>query len=79
MMTSKERVLKAYKFQRVDRIPLDFCACEPVYEKLREYYGFRDNLKLMRKLHIDFRWARAPWIGPENYLTMVNAAIKYGG
>ena len=30
-MTSKERVVKTYIFQIPDRIPIDFCADEPVY------------------------------------------------
>ncbi|MCL5986162.1 MAG: uroporphyrinogen decarboxylase family protein [Actinobacteria bacterium] len=38
-MTSKERVLKAYRFERPDRVPIDFCACVEVYDKLRFIQG----------------------------------------
>ena len=64
-MTSKERVLKTYTFQLPNRIPLDFCADEPVYDALIQNVSVKDGLELMEYFHIDFRWARARWIGPE--------------
>ena len=64
-MTSKERVIKTYNFELPDRIPLDFCADVPVYNALIEKTGVKDSLELMDYFHIDFRWARAKWIGPE--------------
>ncbi len=35
-MTSRDRVIKTYNFQIPDRIPLDFCADDPVYDALIE-------------------------------------------
>lgn len=64
-MTSRERVIKTYNFQIPDRIPLDFCADEPVYDALIEKVGVENQLELMKYLHIDFRWARPKWVGPE--------------
>lgn len=64
-MTSKERVLKTYEFKLPDRVPVDFCACEAVYNSLIKKLGVKGQLELMEALHVDFRWARAPWIGPE--------------
>jgi len=64
-MTSKERVLKAYSFEKPDRIPIDFCACVEVYDKLQKRLNASTQLDLMDKLHVDYRWPRAPWIGPE--------------
>jgi len=64
-MTSKERVLKTYEFKLPDRVPVDFCACEAVYNSLIKKLGVKEQLELMEALHVDFRWARAPWIGPE--------------
>ena len=64
-MTSKERVLITYEFKLPDRVPVDFCACEAVYNSLIEKLKVRGQLELMEALHVDFRWARAPWIGPE--------------
>jgi uroporphyrinogen decarboxylase len=64
-MTSKERVIKTYNFELPDRIPLDFCADVPVYDALIRKTGVGDALELMDHFHIDFRWARPKWIGPE--------------
>jgi len=64
-MNSKQRVLRTYDFQRADRIPIDFCACQEVYDRLCAHYGVPSGLDLMRTLHVDFRWARPKWIGPE--------------
>jgi len=64
-MRSKERVIKTYDFKIPDRIPIDFCADEPVYDALIKKIGVKDQLKLMEYFKIDFRWARPKWIGPE--------------
>ena len=45
-MTSKERVLRNYTFQPVDRFTIDFCASTDVYARLCEYYGAKTDLEL---------------------------------
>jgi uroporphyrinogen decarboxylase len=62
-MTSKERVLRNYRFQTVDRFSIDFCAESKVYARLRDYFGVPDDLALMEKLHVDFRYPKPKWIG----------------
>jgi len=64
-LNSRERVIKTYNFEMPDRIPLDFCADEPVYDALIEKVGVKRQLELMEYFNIDFRWARPFWIGPE--------------
>jgi len=64
-MTSKERVLSNYTFQKVDRFTIDFCAESKVYAMMRDYYGVADDLALMERLHVDFRYPKPVWIGPE--------------
>lgn len=64
-MNSRERVIKTYNFQLPDRIPIDFCAEESVYNKLMEKVAVKDQLELMNYLCVDFRWARHKWIGPD--------------
>jgi uroporphyrinogen decarboxylase len=64
-MTSKERVLRNYSFQSIDRFTIDWCACTEVYDRLKEHYGLATDLELMEKLHIDFRYPKPQWIGPE--------------
>ena len=62
-MTSKERVLRNYHFQPVNRFTNDFCAASKVYALLREHYGVPDDLALMERLHVDFRYPKPNWIG----------------
>ncbi len=62
-MTSKERVLRTYHFEKPDRVPIDFCACEEVYQRMQDHFG-TDQLGMLEKIHVDFRWARPAWIGP---------------
>jgi uroporphyrinogen decarboxylase len=62
-MTSKERVLRNYTFQPVDRFTIDFCASSDVYARLRDYFGVADDLALMEVLHVDFRYPKPNWIG----------------
>lgn len=62
--TSKERVLRDCAFQPIDRITIDFCACKEIYDRLKAHYGLSDDLALMEKLHVDFRYPKPNWIGP---------------
>jgi len=62
-MTSKERALRNYTFQKIDRFTIDFCASSDVYAKLRDHFGVADDLELMKKLHVDFRYPKPNWIG----------------
>lgn len=68
-MIPRERVIKTYNFQIPDRIPIDFCADEPVYDTLIKKIGLKDQLELMKYFHVDFRWARPKWIGPWAFTT----------
>jgi uroporphyrinogen decarboxylase len=63
-LNSRERVIKTYNLELPDRIPIDFCADELVYNALIKKVGVSDQLKLMEYFHIDFRWAKPKWIGP---------------
>ncbi|HWQ56703.1 MAG TPA: uroporphyrinogen decarboxylase family protein [Bryobacteraceae bacterium] len=62
-MNSKERVLRNYSFQTVDRFTIDFCAESSVYARLRAHFGAEDDLELMKLLHVDFRYPKPKWIG----------------
>lgn len=62
-MTSKERVLRNYTFQSVDRFSIDFCAESKVYAALRGYFNVPDDLALMERLHVDFRYPKPQWTG----------------
>lgn len=54
-MTSKERVLRAARHQKTDRIPVDYCTRTDVRRRLTEYLGLKDEEELYQKLGIDVR------------------------
>ncbi len=62
-MTSKELVLRNYTFRPAGRFTIDFCACTEIYRRLREHYGVADDLELMERLHVDFRYPKPRWVG----------------
>jgi uroporphyrinogen decarboxylase len=62
--SSKERALRNYAFQPVDRFTIDWCACTEIYDRLKKHYGLATDLELMEKLHVDFRYPKPNWIGP---------------
>jgi uroporphyrinogen decarboxylase len=62
-MTSKERVLRNYTFQSIDRFTIVFCAESKVYALLRDRCQAADNLARMELLHVDFRYPKPKWIG----------------
>ena len=64
-LSSKERVLRNYTFQPVDRFTIDWCACTEVYTRLKAHYGLATDLELMERLHVDFRYPKPEWIGPK--------------
>jgi uroporphyrinogen decarboxylase len=47
----------------VDRFSIDFCASSDTYARLREHFGVADDLALMERLHVDFRYPKPEWIG----------------
>ncbi len=55
-MTPEERVLKTYQFGLPDRVPIDFCACEQIYNLLIE--------KLMKKYQRYFLKIFSPCMKP---------------
>ncbi|MHB0874754.1 MAG: uroporphyrinogen decarboxylase family protein [Anaerolineae bacterium] len=63
-MTPKERVLRNYTFQPIDRFTIDFAACSEVYRRLQEHFGVATDLELMERLHVDFRYPKPEWVGP---------------
>jgi uroporphyrinogen decarboxylase len=54
-MSSKERVLKTIKREKVDRIPLDGDFHPLIWKRLKEYYGTNDDEAIRDNLGIDFR------------------------
>lgn len=65
-MTSRERVLRTFNFEKTDRIPIDYQANGAIHMKLAQALGIPDgNDELLRqKLGVDFRMAWVDYKGP---------------
>ena len=60
MMTSRERVLAALGYRRTDRVPCDFWAEEPTWNRLLEHMGHRDRDRVLDELNVDIRHLDVP-------------------
>lgn len=63
-ITPRERVLLALSRRETDRVPVDFLATRETWAALRQEIGAADNETALRRLGIDVRHPRQPYIGP---------------
>ena len=65
-LTPKERVLTAFARQEPDRVPVDYLYNPGIDARLKAHFGLApdDDEGLRLALHVDFRAASAPYIGP---------------
>jgi len=67
MMTSKERVLRAFAHQEPDRVPINYSANPGIDARLKEHFGLarNDTEGLRRALGVDFAGVHSPYTGPK--------------
>ncbi len=65
-LTSRERVLAAFRHQEPDRVPIDYSANPGIDRRLKDHFALApdDDEGLRRALGVDFRWVSAPYRGP---------------
>ena len=59
-MTPRERVLAALDHQPTDRVPCDFWAEEPTWNRLLAHVGHQDRDRLLEDLEVDIRHLEVP-------------------
>ncbi len=59
-LTSRERVLAALAHEQTDRVPRDFWAEPPTWNRLLEHFGFAEKEQLLEEFGIDVRHLDAP-------------------
>ena len=66
-MTSKERILTAFASQPPDRVPINYLSNPGIDQRLKQHFGLKpDDAEGLRKaLGVDFRDARASYVGPK--------------
>ena len=63
-MTSRDRVLKAYKREGYDRIPVKHEGTPEVNRVIMDHFGLKNREQLLRVVGDDFRYVEAQYVGP---------------
>ena len=80
-MTSKERVLAAFRNQEPDRVPIDYGANPGIDGRLKAHFGLDadDGEGLLRALGVDFRGVGAPYVGPQRHPDIPGRSVDVWG
>ena len=70
-MTGYERVLRAVRHERADRLPIDYAATPESHANLKRHLGIDDDEALRKRLGCDIRLVGGRFVGPDG---MVGAA-----
>lgn len=64
-MSSKERFLRAFNYEKPDRVPIDYGANPGIDARLKAYFNLKkdDDEGLCKALGVDFRWLNAKYNG----------------
>lgn len=62
-MTSRERVLKTFSFEKTDRMPVDYSGNGGINGKLMKYFKTDDYHVMLDALNVDFRGVGVPYTG----------------
>lgn len=81
VLTSKERVRKAFSHQEPDRVPIDYLYNPGIDARLKDYFGLEadDDEGLRQELGVDFREIAAPYVGPELHPPLPDRRINVWG
>jgi uroporphyrinogen decarboxylase len=63
-MTPRERVQLAIDHRDTDRVPTDFLATPETWARIETHLGIEDREQILRRLGVDVRHPRQPYIGP---------------
>jgi len=75
-MTSRERVLRTFRFETTDRAPYDFlegCVWPELMDFFRDRYGLDDELAVQDYFDTDYRWWH-PTVGDDPYASRPGAS-----
>ncbi len=64
-MTSRERVIRTFQFEKTDRVPIGYDSNPGIHLRLMQALGVTDNEQLLQALGVDTRSIYAPYTGPQ--------------
>jgi len=65
-MTAYERVMKALRHERADRLPIDYAATPEFHAGLKRHLAIEDDEDLRRRLGCDLRLVSGRFVGPSH-------------
>ena len=63
-LTPRDRVLLALSHEETDRVPVDFLATFETRTRLGKFLGINESAEILRRLGVDLRHPRQPYVGP---------------
>ena len=77
-LSSKERVLKTFRREKADRVPVNYFSNPGIDGKLKEHFGLKadDGEGLMKSLGVDFRGVGPAYTGPKLHQDIVGRNVK---
>ena len=74
-MTSRERVIRTFQFEKTDRVTIGYEANEGIHNKLKAELRVSTDEELMKALGVDYRGVGVPYIGPELFKAPANRRV----
>ena len=80
-LSSRDRVLAAFRHAEPDRVPVDYSANEGIDQRLKAHYGLAkdDGEGLLKALGVDFRSVGPPYTGPKLHADVPGRTIDMWG
>ena len=75
-MTSRERVIRTFHYEKTDRVTIGYGANPGIHQRLKNALGVHDEEELAQALGIDYRNIDAPYIGPKLYEDRPNRMVS---
>lgn len=75
-MTSKERVIRTFHYEKTDRVTIGYDANPGIDQRLKAALGVKNHEELMQALGVDYRGISAPYTGPQLYKVPENRIVN---
>lgn len=75
-MTSRERVIRTFQFEKTDRVTIGYDANPGIHQKLMSSLGVSDDEHLLQALGVDYRCISAPYTGPQLFDVPENRQVN---
>ena len=75
-MTSRERVIRTFQYEKTDRVTIGYDANEGIHQRLKAELGVSTDEQLLQALGVDYRGIWAPYTGPQLFQAPENRMVN---